>query len=65
MPKFAVQRAVDQFRQGGAAAFFLRPKPRVGNKLTSPLRAQAQTLLQLGQTVSQITPATGGLANAL
>ena len=32
--KVAVQRAVDKDRAGGAAAFFVPPKPRLGRKLT-------------------------------
>jgi len=33
VPKVAVQRAVDKYRAGGAAAFFVPPKPRSGRRL--------------------------------
>jgi hypothetical protein len=33
VPKVAVQRVVDKYRAGGAAAFFVPPKRRMGRKL--------------------------------
>ena len=65
VPKVAVQRAVDRYRAGGAAAFFVPPKPRVGRKLTPEVLAQAQALLDQGQSVPQLSEATGVLANTL
>jgi hypothetical protein len=59
VPKIAVQRAVERYRTGGAAAFFVPPKARVGAKLTPAMRAQVQALLDAGQSVPQISRATG------
>jgi hypothetical protein len=65
VPKIAVQRAVDKYRAGGAAAFFVPPKPRAGRKLTPEVLPQVQALLDQGQTVPQISQATGVLANTI
>jgi transposase-like protein len=65
VPKVAVQRAVDRFRADGAAAFFVPPTPRVGTKLTPTVLPQVQTLLDQGQSVPQISRATGVLANTI
>ena len=65
LPKIAVQRAVDRYRAGGAAAFFVAPKPRTGRKLTPEVLLQAQALLDQGQSVPQISRATGVLANTI
>lgn len=65
VPKIAVQRAVDRYRAGGAAAFFVPPKPRTGRKLTPEVLRQAQGLLDQGQSVPEISRATGVLANTL
>jgi hypothetical protein len=65
VPKIAVQRAVAQYRAGGAAAFF-RPRPaRPGRKLTPEVLPQMQALLDQGQTVPAISRQTGVLANTL
>jgi len=60
-----VQRAVDRYRAGGAAAFFVPPKPRAGRKLTPQVLPQVQTLLDQGQSGPQISQATGVLANTI
>jgi len=65
LPKIAVQRAVNRYRAGGAAAFFVPPKPRVGRKLTPVVLPQVQALLDQGQSVPAISQATGVLANTI
>jgi hypothetical protein len=65
VPKIAVQRAVDRYRAGGAAAFFVPPKPRPGRKLTPEVLPQVQGLLDQGQAVPTISRATGVLANTI
>ena len=65
VPKIAVQRAVERYRAGGAAAFFVPPKARVGAKLTPAMLAQVQALLDAGQSVPQISRATGVLTTTL
>ena len=65
VPKVAVQRAVDKYRVGGAAAFFVPPKPRVGRKLTAEVLLQVQGRLDQGETVPEISRVTGVLANTL
>ncbi len=65
MPKIAVQRAVDKYWAGGAAAFFVPPKPRVGRKLTPEGLPQVQALLDQGQPVPQISRTTGVLASTI
>lgn len=65
VPKIAVQRAVDRYRAGGSAAFFVPPKPRVGSRLTPERLVEVQALLDAGQSVPQISRATGVLATTL
>jgi len=65
VPKIAVQRAVDRYRAGGTAAFFVPPKPRSGRKLTPEVLGQVQGFLDQGQLVPQISQQTGVLANTL
>lgn len=65
VPKVAVQRAVDRYRAGGAAAFFVAPAPRVGRKLTPEVLSQVQGLLDQGQAVPVISRQTGVLANTI
>jgi|WetSurSiteA1Bulk_404760.scaffolds.fasta_scaffold133995_2 hypothetical protein len=65
VPKIAVQRAVDRYRAGGAAAFFVAPPPRPGRKLTPELLVQVQALLDQGQSVPAISRQTGVLANTI
>jgi hypothetical protein len=65
VPKIAVQRAVDRYRAGGAAAFFVAPKPRVGCKLSPEVLAQVQELLDQGQSVPAISRQSGVLANTI
>ena len=65
LPKIAVQRAVNRYRAGGAAAFFVPPKPRVGRKLTPVVLPQVQGLLDQGELVPAISQVTGVLANTI
>jgi hypothetical protein len=65
VPKVAVQRAVDKYRAGGAAAFFVPPKPRTGRKLTPELLLQVQALLDQGVSVPQTSRQSGVLANTI
>jgi hypothetical protein len=65
VPKIAVQRAVDRYRAGGAGAFFVPAKPRIGRKLTPEVLSQVQGLLEQGQSVPEISRATGVLANTI
>ena len=65
LPKIAVQRAVNRYRAGGAAAFFVPPKPRVGRKLTPVVVPQVQGLLDQGELVPAISQVTGVLANTI
>ena len=44
LPKIAVQRAVNRYRAGGAAAFFVPPKPRVGRKLTPVIKGSVHSI---------------------
>jgi len=65
VPKVAVQRAVDRYRAGGAAAFFRPPQPRAGRKLTPEVLSQVQGLLEEGQSVPAISRQSGVLANTI
>ena len=65
VPKVAVQRAVDKYRVGGAAAFFVLPKPRPGRKLTPEVLPQVQARLDQGESVPEISRRTGVLANTI
>jgi putative intracellular protease/amidase len=65
VPKIAVQRAVDRYRAGGAAAFFVPPQPRAGRKLTPEVLPQVQALLDQGQPVPQISRTPGVLASTI
>jgi DNA invertase Pin-like site-specific DNA recombinase len=65
VPKVAVQRAVDQYRTGGRAAFFVPTKPRPGRKLTPEVLPQVQARLDQGESVPEISRQTGVLANTI
>jgi len=65
VPKVAVQRALARYRAGGAAAFFVPPKPRRGRKLTPEVLSQVQALLDAGEAVPAIRRQTGVLANTI
>ena len=65
VPKIAVQRAVDRYRAGGPAGFFVPPQPRRGRKLNPELLPQVQAGLDQGQSVPQLSRATGVLANTI
>jgi transposase-like protein len=65
VPKVAVQRAVDKYRAGGAAAFFVPRKPRPGRKLTPEVLPQVQARLDQDESVPEISRQTGVLANTI
>ena len=65
VPKVAVQRAVDKYRAGGTAAFFVSPRARRGRQLTPELLGQVQVRLDQGESVPEISRQTGVLANTL
>jgi hypothetical protein len=65
VPKVAVQRAVDKYRAGGAAVFFVPPKARPGRKLTPEVLAQVQARLDQGESVPEISRQSGVLANTI
>lgn len=65
VPKVAVQRAVDKYRAGGVAAFFVPPKPQAGRKLTPEVLARVQARLDQGESVPEISRQTGVLANTI
>jgi hypothetical protein len=65
VPKVAVQRAVDKYRAGGVAAFFVPPKPRSGRKLTPEMLPPVQARLDQGESVPEISRQTGVLANTI
>ena len=65
VPKVAVQRAVDKYRAGGAAAFFVPPKARPGRKLTPEVLPQVQARLDQGESVPEISRQSGVLANTI
>jgi transposase-like protein len=65
VPKVAVQRAVDKYRAGGAAAFFVPSKPQPGRKLTPEVLLQVQARLDQGESVPEIGRQTGVLANTI
>jgi transposase len=60
-----VKRCVKQYRQGGIKAMFVAPRRRQGTKLNAERLAQAQQMLDLGQTVPAISEALGVLATTL
>jgi hypothetical protein len=65
VPKVAVQRAVDKYRAGGTAAFFVPPRARRGRQLTPEVLGQVQVRLDQGESVPEISRQTGVLANTL
>ena len=60
-----VKRYVKKYRQAGAKAFFAPPPPRHGHKLTGERLAQAQALLDGGQSVPSVSAQLGVLATTL
>jgi len=61
VPITTVKRCCKRYRKGGAAAFFKPAERREGSRLTPELLAQAQKLLDEGQSV----PAISALLNIL
>jgi hypothetical protein len=65
VPLRTVKRCVKRYRQGGAQAFFQPPPKRQGHRLTPERLAQAQGLLDEGQSVPQISAQLEVLATTL
>jgi transposase len=60
-----VKRCVKKFRERGSKAFYQAPAQRKGRKLDPERLAQAQRLLDQGQSVPAISAALGVLASTL
>ena len=65
MPLVTVKRCVKRLREKGAATFFKPAKRKAGSKLTAELLTQAQSLLDQGRSVPQISQETGVLKSTL
>jgi hypothetical protein len=65
VPLTTVKRAGRQYREGGAAAFFKPPARRQGHRLTPERLAEAQGLLDQGQSVPQISQQLNILSTTL
>jgi transposase len=65
VPLTTVKRGCRAYRERGAAAFFKPAARREGRRLTVERLAQAQRLLDQGQTVPQISVALGILPTTL
>jgi len=65
VPLTTVKRSVKKYRLGGAKAFFAPPPPRHGHKLTAERLAQAQALLDAGESVPSVSAQIGVLATTL
>jgi hypothetical protein len=65
VPLTTVKRCCRQYRQGGASAFFKPPARRRGHRLTPERLAQAQALLDEGQSVPAISAQLNILASTL
>lgn len=55
VPLTTVKRCCHQYRAGGASAFFKPPARRQGHRLTPERLAQAQSLLDEGRSVPEIS----------
>lgn len=60
-----IKRYVKKFRQGGVRSMFVPAPRRRGSKLTPEVLAQAQTILDSGQTVPAISQALDVLPTTL
>jgi transposase len=65
VPLTTVKRCVKGLREKGAATFFKPAKRKAGSKLTAERLAQAQSLLDQGRSVPQISQETGVLKSTL
>jgi transposase len=65
VPLSTVKRCCHRYRQGGAGAFFKPAPRREGTRLTPEVLAQAQGLLEEGQSVPRISAKLKVLASTL
>ena len=65
VPLTTVKRCCRQYREGGASAFFKPAARRQGHRLTPERLAQAQALLDAGQSVPAISAQLNILASTL
>ncbi len=65
VPLVTVKRACKKLRELGSAGFFAAPAPRQGHRLTPPIIAQAQELLDAGLDVPATGERIGVLPNTL
>ena len=65
VPVITVKRCCRQYREGGASVFFKPPARRQGHRLTAERLAQAQALLDAGQSVPVISAQLNILASTL
>jgi len=65
VPRVTIKRYVKRYRQKGAKGFFMPPKRREGRQLTADMLSKARSLLDEGESVPQVSRATGVLANTL
>jgi transposase-like protein len=65
VPLVTIKRYVKRYRQKGAKGFFMPPKRREGRQLTAEMLSKARSLLEDGQSVPEVSRATGVLANTI
>jgi DNA invertase Pin-like site-specific DNA recombinase len=65
VPLATVKRYMKVHREQGAAGFFREPRRRSANVLKPEVRQRAQTLLDEGKSVPEVSSETGVLSNTL
>ena len=65
VPLVSIKRYVKRYRQKGAKSFFRSPERREGCQLTTEMLLKARGLLEEGQSVPEVSRATGVLANTI
>jgi len=65
VPPKTVKRYVKRLREGGSKSFFETPRRRSASVLKGEVKAQAQALLDEGQTVPEVEEKLGVLADTL
>lgn len=61
----SVKRGVKKYRSGGARAFYQQPKGRGPSKLTAEVIAEAQNLLNTGESTSTVAEELGLKSNTI
>jgi DNA invertase Pin-like site-specific DNA recombinase len=61
----SVKRGVKKYRSGGPAAFYQTPKGRGASKLTADVIAEAQELLNSGESATDVATALGLKSNTI